>query len=173
MPTISAAIVESANLSLAYAERLTKELPTELFARLAPGANGPVMSNHPAFVFGHLQIYAPRIIAELGNDASPYQPSEQDLGLFLNGVTCVDDPDGTIYPPMSVIMERFFRAHRAAIATIAETSDEIYASPNPNEKMRSKFATMGSMHAFYMGGHIMMHLGQVSAWRRMLQLPPA
>jgi hypothetical protein len=33
--------------------------------------------------------------------------------------------------------------------------------------MRELFPTIGSVQAFYCGGHMMMHLGQMSAWRRM------
>jgi hypothetical protein len=39
--------------------------------------------------------------------------------------------------------------------------------------MTERFPTLGSVHAFYCGGHIMMHLGQMSAWRRMMGLGSA
>ena len=46
--------------------------------------------------------------------------------------------------------------------------------PNPSGgRMTELFPTLGSMHAFYTGGHIMMHLGQISAWRRMQGLGAA
>jgi hypothetical protein len=33
--------------------------------------------------------------------------------------------------------------------------------------MKQLFPTLGSVQTFYCGGHMMMHLGQMSAWRRM------
>ena len=35
------------------------------------------------------------------------------------------------------------------------------------------FPTLGSIHGFYAGGHMMMHLGQMSAWRRIEGMKPA
>jgi len=40
-------------------------------------------------------------------------------------------------------------------------------------RMTDLFPTLGSLQSFYCGGHIMMHLGQVSAWRRMMDLGAA
>jgi hypothetical protein len=39
--------------------------------------------------------------------------------------------------------------------------------------MKTLFPTVGAMLAFYMDGHVLMHMGQVSAWRRMQGMPPA
>ena len=48
------------------------------------------------------------------------------------------------------------------------------AAPNPAEgRMRELFPTLGSVHCFYAGGHMMSHLGQFSAWRRMEGMKPA
>jgi hypothetical protein len=40
-------------------------------------------------------------------------------------------------------------------------------------RSREMFPTLGAVVAFYLGGHVMNHLGQLSAWRRCLGLPPA
>ena len=58
-------------------------------------------------------------------------------------------------------------------ALIEQAEDEVFQQQNPNEAMREKFATIGAMHGFYVGGHFMMHMGQMSAWRRMAGLGPA
>ena len=57
--------------------------------------------------------------------------------------------------------------------TLAQTADEKFAEENRNERMRSRFSTVGAMHNFYTGGHFMIHMGQVSAWRRMMGLGSA
>jgi hypothetical protein len=165
-------IADSARLSLGYAERLLKGIPAERFARLATVGDEIVQSNHPAFIFGHLGLYPCRIVAELGHDAATIVPTEAYLKLFDHNAKCVDDSEGTIYPAMEEIVERFFTAHRMALDVLLTADDSLFKRVNPNEAMRGKFATIGSMHGFYVGGHIMIHMGQLSAWRRMIGLPP-
>lgn len=170
---IGSMIADSAAMGVSYAERLLKDVSASQFGRFAEVGGQVIQSNHPAFVIGHLSIYPSRVVAELGGDAAGIAPSTHYETLFSPSATCVDDPDGTVYPSMEELTEKFYAAHRAAIATLRASDDSLFAAENPLERMRGKFATVGSMHAFYMGGHVMMHLGQFSAWRRAAGLSPA
>jgi hypothetical protein len=85
----------------------------------------------------------------------------------------VDDPDGTIYPPMGEITTALFDSYRAAVLALEAASDDVFMTENPNEAMRDKFPTTGAMHAFYVSGHFMLHMGQLSAWRRAMGMGPA
>ena len=52
--------------------------------------------------------------------------------------------------------------------------DETFLKPNPNEgRMKELFPTIGAAVTFYLGGHVQMHLGQISAWRRAMGLTAA
>lgn len=133
----------------------------------------PIESNHPAFILGHLSLYSCRIVEQLGGDASSIMPSPEFEKVFSHQVKCVDDPDGSVYPAMDKITERYFTGLNRAIATLENADDALFAVENPNEPMRGKFPTIGAMHAFYVGGHTMMHLGQMSAWRRCIGLGAA
>jgi hypothetical protein len=167
-------IAASCTLGMTYAERLLKDIPDHDFARFARPGGQLVTSNHPAFVFGHLSLYGPRIVEQLGGDVSAIRPPEQFESLFSKDATCRDDPDGTLYPPPTAITETFFAGYRAAIETLRATDDARFLEPNPaTGPIRDTFPTKGAMHAFYVGGHLMMHLGQISAWRRMMNLAPA
>ena len=166
-------IADSARLGLGYAERLLKGITPDRFARLADCGDRLIESNHPAFVLGHLSLYPCRIVEQLGGDAAAIVPSEAFVKVFDPKARCVDDADGTVYPSMDEITERFFAAHRLAIETLQTAADRRFHEANPNEAMRGKFATIGSMHGFYLGGHLMLHIGQLSAWRRMIGLPAA
>ncbi|MFV0442252.1 MAG: DinB family protein [Planctomycetaceae bacterium] len=167
-------IADSLQLSLNYAERLLKEVSAEQFARLAAPGGQVVQSNHPAFVYGHLSLYGSRIVEQLGGDAAPLAPSAQILTRCSEDAQCQDDPQGSIYPPMSEITTAFFNGYKAAMTTLRAAPDEALQSPNPaGGRMAELFPTIGSVQTFYCGGHIMMHLGQISAWRRMQGLPPA
>ncbi len=165
---------DSLQLGLGYAERLLVGIEPGDFARLARPGGQLVQSNHPAFLLGHLSLYPPRIVDHLGGDGSAIACGSRFSERFSKDATCQDDPDSSIYPAMGDVTEAFFRGYRVVLETLRQAPDEAFAGVNPLEgAMREKFPTVGSMHAFYVGGHLMLHLGQMSAWRRMMGLPPA
>ena len=69
MPTIGPMIAASARLGLVYAERLLKDVTAEQFARYAIIGDTVIESNHPAFIYGHLSLYAGNVIKGVGGDA--------------------------------------------------------------------------------------------------------
>jgi hypothetical protein len=69
---------------------------------------------------------------------------------------------------MDEITSFFFEGHRMLAGALRGTRDETFEQANPAEgRMKQLFPTLGSVQTFYCGGHMMMHLGQMSAWRRM------
>lgn len=165
-------IADSLELSLSYAERLLKDVTADQFARYATVGGVTVEANHPAFVYGHLCLYGPRILMQLGIDG-PIVPAGFEP-LFSKEAKCVDDPNGTIYPAMDKITAAFFDGYRAAVSSLRSLPDSALQVANPLEgPMAVKFPTLGSLQNFYAGGHLMMHLGQISTWRRMMGLGPA
>jgi len=173
MNTIGPMIAASAKLGMNYANRLLKDVKPETFSSFAKPNGITVESNHPAFLYGHLSLYAPRIVTELGADASNIQPSERFTELFSKDAKCANDQAGDFHPSMEEILEAFRSGHEAAIQALEATEDQVFQHDNPNEAMRKLFPTIGAMHAFYVGGHLMMHMGQMSAWRRMMGLGAA
>jgi hypothetical protein len=159
-------IADSLQLSLGYADRLLKGVPAERFARFAVVGGQIVESNHPAFVYGHLNLYALKILHQIGCPAPPV-PEHFEIR-FSKDAKCVDDPDLDLYPSMDEIVTFFHEGHRMVTGALRSTPDDVFQQPNPAEgRMKELFPTIGSVQAFYCGGHMMMHLGQVSAWRRM------
>lgn len=167
-------IADSLELSLGYAERLSAGLTSQNFARFALPGGTTIESNHPAFVFGHLCLYGPRIVKQLGRDELVVPAPETFEKVFSKDAKCVDDPDGSIYPSMSDVVEHFKQSYGNAVTSLREVDDSVLQAANPTEgRMSELFPTIGSMHTFYVGGHMMMHLGQLSAWRRMQGLAAA
>ncbi len=165
-------MADSLELSVGYAERLLKDVTPATFARFASPGGMPIESNHPAFVYGHLSLYGPRILTQLGLSGAD-APAEFDA-VFSKDAKCVDDPAGSVYPAMATVTESFFGGYKAAVAALRAASDDAFQKPNPMEgRMATLFPTLGSLQTFYCGGHIMMHLGQISAWRRMMGLGAA
>lgn len=169
-----AIIARSAVLTPNYAERLLAGIAADRFARFAAPGGVVVKSNHPAFVFGHLSLYPARVLQLCGKPAGAAQAPPRFEELFKNGVECVDDPTGAIYPPMADITRHFFESHRLASEAVAAASDETLLAANPAEgRMKELFPSIAAAIIFYLDGHAQMHLGQVSAWRRMMNLPAA
>lgn len=170
-------IVSSGRMSVGLAERMIKDVPAALFAR-KPSFDlkaGPkvIDTNHAAFVYGHLSTYPVKLLQLLSLDqASAQNPAGFD-DLFAAGKECHDDPSGTIYPHMEKITSHFFASHRALLSALERVSDAQFAAPNPREgRSRELFPTIGAVAIFYVSGHIMNHLGQISTWRRCVGLGP-
>jgi hypothetical protein len=174
MLSIGPIIAASGDLSIAYAERLLIGVTPETFARLARPGGVTIQSNHAAWVLGHLSLYPARIMATLGQPGGATTYPERYESLFKNGTDCQDDPNGALYPRMDELTGFFFRAYKAAVATVNSTVDEVFLKLNPAEgRMRELFPTVGAAVNFYLGGHMQNHLGQFSAWRRAMGLPAA
>ena len=85
-------IADSLQLSLGYAERLLKNVPADRAGRFAAPGGVVVESNHPTFIYGHLSLYAPKILRLIGHPAPPI-PDGFEL-VFSKDAKCVDDVDG-------------------------------------------------------------------------------
>lgn len=174
MDSIASMIVTGAERAFGLGGSLLTDVPGDRFARFAPGADGAINANHPAFIYGHLAIYPTRILTASGMDGSAIAPPESYLELFENGKVCRDDIDGTIYPDREEIVDLFTRAHRAAIDAVAAMSDDqLKAKHGIEGRMAEIFPTVGHVASFLLVGHTMMHLGQMSTWRRAIGLGSA
>ena len=170
--SLGAVIADSLDLGLGYAERLIAGVSADRFARLASTGRSSIQSNHAAFIYGHLSLYGPAIVNHLGVRASAAPASFEPV--FSKDAKCLDDPDGKIYPAMDDVTGFFFDAYRQASAALRTADAGRLQQANPTGgRMSELFPTVGSMLAFYAGGHLMMHLGQMSAWRRMMGFGPA
>ena len=96
-------IAASARLGLGYAERMLKDVRPNHFARFAKIGDTVIESNHPAFIYGHLSLYAPRVIEQVGGDAAKFSPSASFQQLFSKDAKCIDDAEGSLYPPMDEV----------------------------------------------------------------------
>ena len=174
MGQIGALVADAASVGLRYAKRILESVPAERFARMASPGGQAVNANHPAFNVGHLNLYPVKVLELLGVEASAAAPPSHYAGLFSKDARCVDDAEGTIYPSKAELLEVFFRTHEAALSALRACDDQQLLAPNPvDTPLKGVCPTLGSMLAFYMTGHIMSHLGQLSTWRRMEGMPAA
>lgn len=172
MPRHIDIVISGGRFVLSYAELLAKGITPEIAAR-KPRFNTTIDTNHPTFVFGHLAIYPARALDRLGvpSPSVVTPPGFEDR--FKAGVECTDDPSGTAYPAWPVVRDAFFTLTRAMLDVLPTVPDAKLLEPTPDPKARERFPTLGMLASFYTLGHAMMHLGQVSAWRRCFALPSA
>jgi len=151
---------------IGYGEVLATDIPESRFTHMPH----PAM-NHPAFNYGHLAIYPTRVLGMLGR-TDLVKPLEGWEEIFGAGCDCVDDP--ARYPDKDTLVNAFVSHHRALATALETATDETLFRENPAEgRFREMFPTVGSAVVFMTGAHPMMHLGQISAWRRAIGLGPA
>ena len=155
-----------------FARRAMTGIPAELFARKPVVGGATVDSNHPAFVYGHLALYPARIVALVGLESPALSTPPAWTDLFSAGRPCLDDPRGSIYPPMAVITEAFVRGYDAALAAVGDVDDSVLMRELPDEARRKDFPTIGGAVLVYLNNHVALHMGQVSAWRRCMGVGP-
>ena len=174
MGQVGALIADAATVGMRHAKRILESIPAERFARMASPGGQLVHANHPAFNVGHLTLYPVKVLELLGVDSAPATPPTNYPALFSKDAQCIDDSDGTIYPAKAELLDVMFRSYDAALAALRSCDDAQLLAPNPvDTPIKGICPTLGSMLAFYVTGHVMGHLGQLSTWRRMEGLAPA
>lgn len=145
----------------AYAERLVGDLASDQWtAQPVPGR----MLNHPAWIFSHLNAYAPICTALLR--AEPFDdPIDHPFGQ-RSEVAAAES-----YPEPATLTAEYMRLHSEAEAALAGADDDTLTSANPLERWRAMHPRVGDMLVTLMVKHESGHLGQLSAWRRAMGLP--
>lgn len=155
-------------------EKLLVGISPAQFARLGTPGGKVVESNHPAWVYGHLAIYPSRVLTVLGSaSAESFAVLPAFVELFKDGTKCLDDAEGKIYPRMDEITQAFSKGHDALAAFVGTLPDEVLLKDHPDEARRVNFPVLGAHVNFMLNDHIAFHLGQVSAWRRMMGMGSA
>jgi hypothetical protein len=177
--TLTTLITGPARRTRGYAERLVAGITPGMAARkpvfTKAGDTITIDTNHAAFVYGHLAIYPTRIASFLGRAelAASIAPPQGWEDLFKAGAICHDDANASIYPTFDAITSHFFSATDRIIDALDGVDDAALLVPTPHEGFAKSFPILGGAVAFLLNNHCMMHLGQVSAWRRCMGLPAA
>lgn len=166
--TVGQTIANSTKMTIDLGNLLAEAIPAEQFATAPQGVN----CNHPAWVYGHCAIYPDMVLNAIGKPelAKPMEGYEK---LFEHGSPSTNDPSCTTFPSKDELLAYFNDRYTVLGEALANTSDETLAAPSPFESMRDRLPTLGDLAGFLASGHTMMHLGQVSTWRRCMGLGPA
>lgn len=144
------------NLNLGYARRLVADIPDDMMTlQPAPGMN------HAAWVLGHLACTADMLGAMIG-----LQPGRPPDWTALFDWSSSPSSDASRYPSKAILLEALEDAHAGIAATLPAVPESRWAETTPLEAVREFLPTLGDCFVFVMAAHENMHLGQVSAWRR-------
>ena len=165
VPTHGNFLAHALEKTTGYAKVLLTDIEPDSFAHM-PMPN----FNHPAFCYGHLALYPNLWFDFLG------RPEEKieipfDEALYQQGAECVEQ-DGR-YASMEEITSTFFAVHKRALEVLPTVDASVFAQELPEgTRYRDFFGHVGNALTFMTGPHLMMHLGQVSMWRRAMGLGP-
>ena len=144
------------NLNLGYAKRLVADIPDDTMA-LQPA---PEM-NHAAWVLGHLACTADMLGAMIGTKL--VCPPEWTALFDWNSSP---SSDASLYPPKAVLLKALEDAHLGITTALPSIPESRWSETTPLEAVRGFLPTLGDCFVFVMAAHENMHLGQLSAWRR-------
>lgn len=143
--------------NLEYAQKLTADLPADKWAvQPAPGMN------HAAWVIGHLARTS-EVVASL-LDKQPATQPENWQELF--GPVSIPVADASAYPAGEILLDALEAAHKRVTAAIHAVDLAILDEPPAIARLVSRFPTLRPFVTHVMLTHEMLHLGQLSAWRR-------
>lgn len=147
---------------LQYLQKMTADIAEERFAEQPlPGIN------HPAWILGHIALSGDSAAAMFGGDKLI---PESWYKLFGQGSTLTANRGD--YPSKLELLEAVESAFQRAYTASASATAESLARPNTSRLLRGSLPTVHDAFAFVLTTHFSLHLGQLSAWRRMIGLAP-
>ncbi len=124
--------------------------------------------NHPAWILGHLAYSGDGAVGVLGGQKTLVGDWTKRFGPGSKLSALRAD-----YPSkkelLRVLEERFEQARQLATSALPEK----VTMPNPETpRLNEALPTVRDAVSFLLTGHFALHLGQLSAWRRMIGLAP-
>ncbi len=145
--------------------KLTADLtPEQMLGRPGEPATGLAV-NHPAWILAHLNCYLP-VAAGLLDGSTPEDPKDHRFGMNSRPET-----DASVYPDKAALVAAWTAGHTRIFDLLAEADDAAIGRDMPVERWKPKFPTVGHALGYLLIHHEGYHLGQLSAWRRVIGLP--
>lgn len=165
---IKASIIRQYDFNLAYAKILVADLsPRQMTMTPVDG-----LENHPSFTLGHL-VSASAMVAEDLGAAPEISAGWHDL-FSRNGPGDPrrPDPDKSKYPDKETLLLELNGQHEK-VKKLLQQADDRQLAREIKWRFGYLMPTLLDVVIFFCINHEAMHLGQLSAWRRAMGLPPA
>lgn len=161
-------IIHQYDFNLLFAQHLVADLSEDQMTIIP----GPGLVNHPAFTLGHLVSGSALMAEDLGGTFSMPEGWKE---LFLRrgpGDPTMPDDDAALYPPKQQLLDELQRKHELVKQLMQEATPQKLQDP-VDWRFGRYMPTMYDLLVFMCISHESMHLGQLSAWRRAMDLPSA
>lgn len=161
-------LIPAYRFNLQYAKVLVIDVDENLMTH-SPSKG---LENHPSFTLGHLVSAAAMTAKYLGG---PYDFNPAWEQLFKRngpGDPTLPDPDVTKYPNKKTLLEALTNHHKVVENLILSLEDKRLEKAIA-WRFKNHFPTLGDLLLFMCITHESMHLGQLAAWRRAMELPSA
>ncbi|MCA9148392.1 MAG: DinB family protein [Planctomycetales bacterium] len=151
--------------NLDYGTKLVADLTDEQMVTQPAGVKGEAPVNHPAWLLSHLNLYLPVMAAIIeGRDFN--DPKQHRFGMLSK-----PEADGDLYSSKDELVEAFVLGHEHVEAMLRNASDNVLEQPVLLPRWKEIMPKAGIALPYLMLNHENTHLGQLSAWRRMMGLP--
>ena len=142
-----------------YGAELIADLDeSQMTLQIAP--DGKAAANHPAWVYSHLGVYHPIIEAIIKNE--PFEdPKGHEFGMQSTPVS-----DASVYASKEQLAADFDAAHERIGQLLQAAGDEVLDNKILLERWVPVMPTASIALSYLMLRHENIHLGQISAWRR-------
>ncbi|MEM8783010.1 MAG: DinB family protein [Planctomycetota bacterium] len=152
------------DLNTGYAASLVADLSEEQMTR-QPGCDAGPGLNHPAWLLSHLHAYHPVIVALLQGE--PFDdPKQHRFGMLSK-----PESDASVYLPKGELVAAYAEGRASVVDALQMVTAETLEAPMSLARWQGKFPQAGSILPYLMAHHESLHLGQLSAWRRVQGLP--
>ncbi len=161
-------LIRSYQFNLKYAHELVADLDDSMMATSA----GKGFENHPAFTLGHLVTAAALTVKYLGG-AYELKPKWEELFRRTGpGDPKLPDSNSYLYPKKEELLAELSNQHRLVEDMIMTLEEKRFEQPII-WRFSDHMPTLGGLLFFMCISHENMHLGQLAAWRRAMELPSA
>jgi hypothetical protein len=120
--------------------------------------------NTPAWVIGHLCVVADYAARMLGQPMTCPKDWHQSYGMGS------DPAKPAVTPTKAELLACLEAQHARVDEVVSRATEEQLAAPHSVEVLQKAFPTVGDVLLNVMTAHPMLHLGQLSAWRRIMGL---
>lgn len=150
--------------NLDWAQRLTADLSDQQMTLQPPGER-PAPVNHPAWIFSHLNVYLPVMASLLKGEIF------DDPKFHPFGMQSKPEVNASIYASRSELLGAWKQGHEEIAALLGSATDATLQQPVMLPRWKEIMPTVGIALPYLLLVHENQHLGQLSAWRRVLGLP--
>lgn len=147
-----------------YGQKLVSDLSEDQMT-LQPASDANAPANHPAWVLSHLNVYIP-IVCSIIKGETFDDPKEHQFGMLSK-----PESDGSIYDSKEALIGAFTAGHDEVVELLGNADDSIFAQEIQLPRWQSVMPLAGIALPYLMCNHENIHLGQISAWRRIQGMP--